>query len=300
MKICPKCNRTYSDETLNFCLEDGSVLNEQQESAEPPPTVMVPAARESLKNEPLPTSPVEREIPTAPRQPVPAPKSSKAWLWAILIIVLLGLVCGGGLVGLAIIGSLDESQSGTEEPEEKDPGRETTKVDDFSEWSINENKFISSDKRNGELVLTSVRDYYYVVLTRDWRTYDATTLLTLRNVTGRKSGSGFGLVIHSYDDAVLERGYALLIRTDTGEYRIVQHRNKKETDLVKWTRSDTIKLGRSDNVLEARVYGRDMEFYINGKFVEKVRDKVGYRNGVAGIYTSDDIPIAFSRLELRK
>ena len=27
MKKCPKCNRTYSDENLAFCLEDGAVLS---------------------------------------------------------------------------------------------------------------------------------------------------------------------------------------------------------------------------------------------------------------------------------
>jgi hypothetical protein len=27
MKICPKCNQTYADETLNFCLADGSTLS---------------------------------------------------------------------------------------------------------------------------------------------------------------------------------------------------------------------------------------------------------------------------------
>ena len=26
MKRCPQCDRVYSDETLNFCLEDGSSL----------------------------------------------------------------------------------------------------------------------------------------------------------------------------------------------------------------------------------------------------------------------------------
>src|SRR5205814_517531 len=27
MKSCPKCNRTYSDETFAFCLDDGSLLS---------------------------------------------------------------------------------------------------------------------------------------------------------------------------------------------------------------------------------------------------------------------------------
>ena len=26
MKVCPKCNSSYSDETLNFCLTDGVPL----------------------------------------------------------------------------------------------------------------------------------------------------------------------------------------------------------------------------------------------------------------------------------
>jgi hypothetical protein len=50
MKKCPACNRTYADDTLSFCLEDGSLLSasfnlpEEQEtvvrpnSAELPPT----------------------------------------------------------------------------------------------------------------------------------------------------------------------------------------------------------------------------------------------------------------------
>ena len=25
MKICPRCQKTYADDNLNFCLEDGSV-----------------------------------------------------------------------------------------------------------------------------------------------------------------------------------------------------------------------------------------------------------------------------------
>ena len=27
MRTCPKCNRQYDDDSLNYCLEDGTVLN---------------------------------------------------------------------------------------------------------------------------------------------------------------------------------------------------------------------------------------------------------------------------------
>ena len=55
MKICPRCQRTYTDDNLNFCLDDGVVL--QQTAGEPPATVFM--------NQPRPTDP----RPVAPSQP---------------------------------------------------------------------------------------------------------------------------------------------------------------------------------------------------------------------------------------
>ncbi|MEZ5427165.1 MAG: nuclear transport factor 2 family protein [Pyrinomonadaceae bacterium] len=34
MKICPKCNQTYSDDTQNFCLQDGSTLSRLNQTAD--------------------------------------------------------------------------------------------------------------------------------------------------------------------------------------------------------------------------------------------------------------------------
>ncbi len=42
MKTCPKCRRTYEDETLRFCLEDGSPLFDTRDS-EAPATEILPA-----------------------------------------------------------------------------------------------------------------------------------------------------------------------------------------------------------------------------------------------------------------
>jgi len=42
MKTCPKCHRIYEDETLRFCLEDGSPLFDARDS-EAPPTEILPA-----------------------------------------------------------------------------------------------------------------------------------------------------------------------------------------------------------------------------------------------------------------
>jgi Tol biopolymer transport system component len=40
MKHCPKCGRSYSDETLNFCLEDGEWLTELPQADEPATAVL--------------------------------------------------------------------------------------------------------------------------------------------------------------------------------------------------------------------------------------------------------------------
>jgi len=51
MKQCLRCQRTYSDDALNFCLEDGEMLTAYfqepppQFTADPPPTVMMNEAR---------------------------------------------------------------------------------------------------------------------------------------------------------------------------------------------------------------------------------------------------------------
>ncbi len=52
MKQCPRCRQTYSDENLNFCLEDGELLTvisfeplTSRYSDDPPPTVLLSEAR---------------------------------------------------------------------------------------------------------------------------------------------------------------------------------------------------------------------------------------------------------------
>jgi hypothetical protein len=45
MKICPVCQKTYDDEYLNFCLEDGATLEQGARKDDAPPTVLLNQAR---------------------------------------------------------------------------------------------------------------------------------------------------------------------------------------------------------------------------------------------------------------
>jgi hypothetical protein len=51
MKRCPKCNRKYEDDSLRFCLEDGSPLSALTRDVEPPATEILPRAQPTLKSE---------------------------------------------------------------------------------------------------------------------------------------------------------------------------------------------------------------------------------------------------------
>src|SRR6266508_2713901 len=50
MKRCPKCNRQYDDETLRFCLEDGSPLFSAHDSKAPATEIMPPRTAPTLKS----------------------------------------------------------------------------------------------------------------------------------------------------------------------------------------------------------------------------------------------------------
>lgn len=80
MKICPNCSRTYSDETLSFCLEDGALLsasyNPQETNA---PTFLINAV----------------DMPTVVNLPRPTQQTQKAGVsWIIYLIGLIISTCG--------------------------------------------------------------------------------------------------------------------------------------------------------------------------------------------------------------
>ena len=268
MKVCPKCNKTYDDPTLNFCLDDGSVLNAKTDD-EPPPTVMMEAPQPTAQQN-LGTQPTNQTFDAGPRYQSPSAGGSKSWVWVLGILIGVAVLCGGGFVGLIAVGSLvDDEEPPTLPTPTPPPTKDTRQLKDtidLSAWNIKGNEFVTGRSTNGELVLTSVDRYYYVILTKNVRTYNATVKLTVRNTTGGRADSGYGLIIHSDPSQVLAKDYAFVIRSDLQQYRIARDTNKTETNIVGWTRSNAIRKGTEVNELEVRTSGKDMHFYINSQF----------------------------------
>ena len=97
MKRCPKCNRKYEDETLKFCLEDGTTLAVAMRDPAPPATEILPRGGPTLKSSAEPTIP---SYPNAGdfRPTQTEPRHTNPVLTAGVIAIVLLLVA---LVGIA-------------------------------------------------------------------------------------------------------------------------------------------------------------------------------------------------------
>jgi hypothetical protein len=108
MKVCPKCGKSYSDTSLNYCLDDGSVLagvppnNVSTETAVMGSSVF--SAGPTVPMDVNPTLWTGSGVPPD-NSTAPVTNRSRSWIWALLILGAVVLLCGGGIVGLGIYGS---------------------------------------------------------------------------------------------------------------------------------------------------------------------------------------------------
>lgn len=321
MKICPKCGKTYDDPSLNFCLDDGSILTQRDSGSSTPPTVLMNTPQTGGFNQPFggPTAPPNQYVPV---QNTPAKKGSKTWLWVVGILGLVVVLCGGGFGGLLVIGSLSNSNSNSDSKWNSNFGKNTivsnstktnsTKTDnsdspsdvtkvDLSGWVQTNSQYGKTEYRGGEFFAGAIKENFYYVLAAQsiYKSANATTKITVRDAESGNNKLGYGLIINS-NPVPLIKDYAFLINAKTGKYRVVSHAPGKEQVIVNWKTSASIKGGTGENVLEVKDENGQLKFFINGDLVETVSGKDGYTDGVPGVYVGGTSPVAFSNLEIRK
>ncbi len=304
MKICPTCRKTYSDDGLNFCLEDGSILTLAADQL--PETVMI--------NQPRFTNPIKgtgNQPAIQPPYSMQPKKSSKAWVWVLGILGVLVLLCGGGGAAfLVYVASLDTNRTGgptpaptstrgTPSPSPFD-SKDVQPID-LAEWVRADSTFGNTEFKDGEFFMSSKqKGYYYVVAApAEYKTELANTSVVLRNVDDANSSLGYGLVFHS-DPKPLEKGYAFIIDSKRKKYRVARHAPGKEVDMLNWTASAAINGGTEENTLEVRDTPSRVELYINGEMVTTIKNTHGYKGGVVGLYSGDAVNIGFKKLEIAK
>ena len=325
MKICPKCQKTYTDDNLNFCLEDGSVLSQMQAGAMPE-TVLLNQPRLTQQPQPgqFPQAPVTQASSQAgwqtgqPAYSMQPKKSSKTWIWVLAIVVVLMFTCGGGLLGLIMYAgsqvdtsnanTLSNSTSNVSGNTGKNsnsagntPGRNTLVTVDLQKWATDSSTYANLDYSSGELTMsTKQKKYYYVHPgTADQNSTGADVSVIVRNTDNSDTNFGYGLVFHSSPTA-LKLGYAFLVDSKKKRYRVVHHYPQHEDDVVKWTKSDEILDGTQGNKLEARDRTSTIDLYINGRMVTSVPNTYGYANGVVGLDVADGVKASFKNFEIRK
>jgi hypothetical protein len=116
VKRCPTCNRTFDDDTLSFCLEDGTPLardsagraDSQETLVSPSPSLARPETRTNL---PL-TQNYDQlsgkatmnvaQFNAPPAQTFTPPGQRRTWVWVVGILTIL-LVSIGGIVIAALV-----------------------------------------------------------------------------------------------------------------------------------------------------------------------------------------------------
>jgi hypothetical protein len=328
MKICPRCQKTYVDDNLNFCLEDGSVLSQMSQQQQPPATVMINEPRVTQPQPQMPSQQGSQPGWNTPQQysMQPPAKSSKTWLWVVAILGGVILLCGGGFGALVLIGMNSEnnktditttnsvkntpankssnssfSNSSTSNSTTSTSTRDDLDTVDLEPWVKEFSAYGNTEFTGGEFIMSSKKKgfYYVLVAPEEYKTEKADTRVTLRNVDNAAGSLGYGLIFHS-NPTPLQQGYAFLIDTKKKKYRVVRHEPSNEKSVITWTNSDAIKEGAAENVLEVRDLPDKVELYINGTMVNSIKNQHGYSGGVPGLYAGDGVKVAFKNLEIRK
>jgi len=333
MKRCPQCNRTYTDDALSFCLDDGSPLTTTGAASpyDANATVQYPQARDTSPQPTVaygPGSP-PGSMPPPVWSPMPpmVPQKRSVWPWilgigAVLVFIGIGLV----ILVLAIASISNNNNNNRLVYSNNNNSRWTNRnsnanttantnanarsdlssfTDDFSSetWGVGTSQYGRIWYQDDEYHMHGNKGGYIVMYSPDKPEYhdeNATVRVTTRSVDGEAPNAGYGLLVHGEKKESLEDYGFLIYNGDERKYKIVEHKGGKETNLVSWTPASAIRTGTTPNQLEVRIRDLRLDFYINGQFITSITDSSGYRRGRVGLYSSDAGEVAFDDLELSK
>jgi hypothetical protein len=336
MKRCPQCNRTYADDALSFCLDDGSpLLSTSAPGSDPSATIQYPQPRDTsppqatIAFNPGTAAPPPPTPPSWNPMPPTAPQKRSVWPWLIGIGAVLVFMGIGVVILIFAVTKMTNDNNNNKvnsNNSNKTANRNTNKntnsdetntnsnsrstlssfTDDFSNktWGTGDSQFGNIEYQDEEYHMHATKGGFIVMYGPDKPEYhdeNATVRVGLRSIDGNPPVTGYGMVVHGEKkDGKLE-DYGFLIYNGTNpKYKIVLHKAGAETKVVDWTPTSTIRTGTQPNQIEVRIRDLKMDFYINGQFVTSTTDEATYRRGRVGLYTSDTGEVAFDDLEISK
>jgi len=165
MKRCPQCNRTYSDDALSFCLDDGSPLVSAAapSSFDPGATVQYPQGRDTT---PQPTIAYPGSAPSMPPPPAPppqqwspmpppAPQKRSVWPWLLGIGAVLVFMGIGVVILIFAIASVTNNNNNNGNNSNRVANRNTNRNANSTGTNANEN---TNENTNTRSSLTTFTD----------------------------------------------------------------------------------------------------------------------------------------------
>lgn len=331
MKRCPNCNRTFTDDSLSYCLQDGTPLvgtDVPPPSYNPPSYNTTPRYPRAPDTSPppqvahRPDTPLVNQMRISPSwspMPVLQPRKRSVWPWIIGGVAIVGFMGLGVLILILAIASMNTNSNNRNRNSNsrlvnRNANSSNANVksattpefsDDFSiqSWGTGSSSYGDIRYRDGQYHMHANKGGYMVMLGPDqnYETGNGTVRVTARSVDGVSPTSGYGLVVHAEKsrdkDEMLH--YAFLIRTDEKPaYKVIQHRGSTQKPMTGWIRSAIIRSGTSTNQIEVRTMNEWLMFYINGQYMTRIMNTAGSLRGRVGLYTTDANEVAFDDLEI--
>ncbi len=340
MKRCPSCSRTFTDTSLNFCLEDGTPLvqdagfdpgatirYDDSRSTSPPATEVYPPPVQA------PRPPVRIEVPTpgqpgqwSPLPPVVRKKSNAGW-WILGGILVAGIIVAGVAFMIFALASLGSNSNGNSNANARNANlranRNTntnvpnnsnlnanaslpaTTTDDFSveSWGKGDFPYGQISYTDGEYHM-SAKDKSYLVMyapSNDYSTENATVRVTVKDVGGLAVPSGYGLIVHGQKSATSAlQDYALLIYTGATP--------KYQIIKHKAGVQTTVVPWTASNIVLSGSNPNHLEVRAKGSDLSfyingQYVNRIAdneIKKGVAGFYTSGTSEVAFDDLEIKR
>jgi hypothetical protein len=115
VKRCPTCNRTFADETLSFCLDDGTPLvHDSGGRADSQETLVSPSpSLPPVTSGNLPPTQAYGQLPgkatinaspfNVPAAPAPASQQRRKWPWIVGVLAVVLIVIGGIVIAAVVI-----------------------------------------------------------------------------------------------------------------------------------------------------------------------------------------------------
>lgn len=331
MKRCPQCNRTYTDDALSFCLDDGSPLVSASapSSYDPGATVQYPQGRDTAPQPTIAYGPGQMPPPSVPPpawSPMPpvTPQKRSVWPWILGISAVLVFMGIGVLILIIALASMSgnnnnnsNNSNNTNSNRLANRNSNATNLnantrstlssftDDFSDetWRVGSSQYGRTWYEDDEYHMHGNKGGYIVIYgpNSNYADENSTVRVTARSVDGQSPSSGYGVLVHGDNSSGTFRDYGFLIYSgDSPKYAIVKHESSSESKIVNWTGSSTIRTGTTPNQLEIRIRDGRLDFYVNGQFVTSITDSGNFGSGKVGFYTSDASEVAFDDLEISR